>query len=189
MDRTVKQTRTFTSEFKSRAEGDTPIIEGRFISFNGEYRMPWGDVETISPQLEIEGDDIRALINHDTTLVLGRTIANTLKLERRDDGEWGTILVNPKDTDAMNCHARVERGDVSQCSFGFDILEEDTEFLEDGTIHWTIKKIRLYEVSVCTFPAYEDTGVKARESDAQEIRQKRIDAVKDNLMARLKGAK
>lgn len=189
IDRNIKQTRTFDSVIRIRESADQPIIEGKFISFTGEFRMPWGDYETISPDLEIEGDDVRALINHDTTLVIGRTLANTLTLERRSDGEWGTILVNPKDTDAMNCHARVERGDVSQCSFGFDILDEETEFLEDGTIHWTIKKIRLYEVSVCTFPAYEDTGVKAREANANELRQKRVEAVRESLMAKLKGVK
>ena len=62
----------------------------------------------------------------------------------------------------MNLYARVERGDVDQCSFGFDILEEDTTYNEDGSVHWTIKRVKLYEVSVVTFPAYEDTSVQAR---------------------------
>lgn len=187
MNREGMQKRTFNSEFKARAEGETPIIEGRFISFESEYQVCPGGVERISPDLEIEGEDVRALINHDTTLVLGRTTANTLKLERKDDGEWGTISINPKDSDAMNCHARVERGDVSQCSFGFDILDEETEFLEDGTVRWTIKKIRLYEVSVCTFPAYEDTSVSARADELAEIRKRSLDAWKADTLKKLKG--
>ena len=60
----------------------------------------------------------------------------------------------------MDLYARVERGDVSQCSFGFDILDENVEYKENGAVHWTIKRVKLYEVSVVTFPAYKDTPSK-----------------------------
>ena len=99
--------------------------------------------------------DIRALVNHDTTLVLGRNKANTLGLREDSRGLFGDITINPNDSDAMNLYARVERGDVDQCSIGFDIIKEDTDFREDGSIHWTIREVVLYEVSCCTFPAYE----------------------------------
>jgi HK97 family phage prohead protease len=67
---------------------------------------------------------------------------------------------------------------VDQCSFGFDIVSEETDFSEDGSIHWTIKDVDLYEVSVCTFPAYEATSVQAREHDAENVRKRRIEAWK-----------
>ena len=52
----------------------------------------------------------------------------------------------------MNLYERVKRRDVDQCSFGFDILSEDTDYREDGSVHWTIRKVKkLYEVSVVTF--------------------------------------
>ena len=82
-------------------------------------------------------DDIRCLIDHDTRLVLGRTKAGTLSLKTDSRGLWGEVKVNPMDQDAMNLYERVKRGDVDQCSFGFDILEETFE--ERGAeVHWTI---------------------------------------------------
>ena len=118
-------------------------------------------------------DDIRALINHDTSLVLGRTSAHTLELKTDSHGLWGHIDINPNDTDAMNLYERVKRGDVDQCSFGFDITTEDTDIRDDGSVHWTIKGVKLYEVSVCTFPAYSATSVSARNAEALDLIKKR----------------
>ena len=82
----------------------------------------------------------------------------------------------------MNTYARVERGDVSQCSFGFMIRSQETDFRDDGTIHWTIPD--LFEVSVCTFPAYEATSVKARQRDAEEIKARKLEAWKEHMRSR-----
>ena len=131
------------------------------------------------------GEDVRALIDHETRLVLGRNSAGTLQLREDSHGLWGDILINPNDQDAMNLYARVQRGDVNQCSFGFDILEEETEFRDDGSIHWTIKKVKLYEVSVCTFPAYTETSVQARKDDFEAARERRAEAYRAELRARL----
>ena len=76
---------------------------------------------------------------------------------------------------------------MNQCSFGFDILEEETEFLEDGSIHWTIKKVKLYEVSVCTFPAYAETSVQARKDEYTELMKRKADAWRAEMRDRLKG--
>lgn len=187
MAREGMQTRTAQTEFRAVMNGDNPIIEGKFITFTGVYELWPGAYERINPELEIEGDDIRALVNHDTTLVLGRTLPETLKLTRKDDGIHGEIDVNPNDTDAMNCYARVERGDVTQCSFGFDILDETAEYHEDGTVEWVINKIRLYEVSVCTFPAYEDTGVSARKKELEDMKARSLEAWKESTKKKLKG--
>jgi HK97 family phage prohead protease len=131
-------------------------------------------------------DDIRALIDHETRLVLGRNKANTLELRADSRGLWGRVKINPSDQDAMNLYARVERGDVDQCSFGFDILEEETDYREDGTVHWTIKRVKLYEVSVVTFPAYEDTAVTARRKDYDQIKARRFQDWRERTKARLK---
>jgi len=130
--------------------------------------------------------DIRALINHDTTLVLGRTTAGTLKLEVDNHGLRGDILINPDDQDAVNAWARVQRGDVSQCSFGFDILDEETEWREDGSVHWTIKAVKLYEVSVCTFPAYQGTEVSARQAQYADVKKRRFEVWKEKTRERMR---
>ena len=133
--------------------------------------------------------DIRALVNHDTTLVLGRTSAHTLELREDTRGLWGSISINPNDTDAMNLYQRVKRGDVSQCSFGFDILEEDTEIRENGDVHWTIKKVRLYEVSCCTFPAYESTNISARSEERDRLLERKAEAWRTKMKERIKDVK
>ena len=96
------------------------------------------------------------------------------------------MKINQNDQDAMNLYERVKRGDVDQCSFGFDILDEEFEDLGDN-VRWTIKKVKLYEVSVVTFPAYQDTSVSAREDDLKEIRKRKHDEWKSRILRKVKG--
>ena len=130
--------------------------------------------------------DIRALINHDSTLVLGRTKANTLQLRVDTHGLWGRIDINPNDGDAVNLYERVRRGDVDQCSFGFDLRSQDTEIREDGSVHWTITDLDLYEVSCCTFPAYDQTNISARTSERDDIMKRETEAWREKMKGALK---
>lgn len=189
MERAIRQVRTAASEFQTREDGEKLYIEGYFAVFNSNYEIAPGLSESVAPEAfdKTLGGDIRALINHDTTLVLGRTKAKTLELSVDSRGLWGKIEVNPKDVDAMNLYERVKRGDVDQCSFGFDIVSEDTEFRDDGSIHWTIREVVLYEVSCCTFPAYEDTSLSARTKESEEIKKRASEAWKLRMTERLKG--
>lgn len=183
------QRRTMNASFETREADGNLYIEGYFAVYNSVYQIAPDLSESIAPGAfdSSLGGDIRALINHDTSLVLGRTKANTLELRSDERGLWGRILVNPKDTDAMNAHARVERGDVSQCSIGFNILSEETEFREDGSVHWTIRDVELMEVSICTFPAYEETEISARAEQAAEIKKRQRQAWAESMKKKLKG--
>lgn len=191
MNRDTRQIRSTASKFETRDEGGELKIEGYFAVFNSNYQIFDDLSESVAPGAfdDTLGDDIRALINHDSSLVLGRNTAHTLELRQDEHGLWGSITINPNDQDAMNLYARVQRGDVDQCSFGFDILSEDYDVREDGSVHWTIKKVRLYEVSVCTFPAYEETNVKARSAQRDEIKKRSLEAWKVQTLAKLKGEK
>lgn len=189
MERTLRQLRTVATEFATREDGDALRIEGYFAVFNSNYEIAPGMSESIAPgafSRTLPGGDIRALINHDTTLVLGRTKAHTLELREDGRGLWGSILVNPNDQDAMNLYSRVKRGDVDQCSFGFEIVNEETDFREDGSVHWTIKDVNLFEVSACTFPAYEATNISAREKERDQLMARSLAAWKEQTKARLK---
>ena len=188
MDRDIRQTRSIASNFTTREDGEDLHIEGYFAVFNSNYDIGPGMSESIAPGAfrNTLAEDIRALVNHDTTLVLGRTSAHTLELREDERGLWGRISINPKDTDAMNLYERVKRGDVSQCSFGFEIVREDTEIGEDGSVHWTIQEVRLYEVSCCTFPAYESTNISAREEQRKEILKRETEAWRAKMKERLK---
>lgn len=188
-ERLTRQMRTIASQFQTREDGEDLIIEGYFAVFGSNYEIAPGLSESIAPgafDKTISGD-IRALVNHDTTLVLGRTKVKTLELRVDAHGLWGKIIINPNDVDAMNLYERVKRGDVDQCSFGFDIVSEDTDFRDDGSIHWTIREVVLYEVSCCTFPAYEQTNISAREKQAEDIKKREHEAWKCSMQKKLKG--
>ena len=189
MNREQMQTRIATSQFKTREDGEDLYIEGYFSVFNSNYELWQGATESIAQGAfsEALGDDIRALVDHETRLVLGRNKAGTLELREDSHGLWGKVRINPNDSDAMNLYERVKRGDVDQCSFGFDILDEETEFRENGEVHWTIKKVKLYEVSVCTFPAYTETSVSARKKDYDDIVKRKNDVWKKTMQTKLKG--
>ena len=182
-----RQTRSIASDLKTREKEDEMIIEGYFAVYNTETELWPGAFEEIAPGAfdNTLSNDIRALINHDTSLVLGRTKAGTLELKTDSRGLWGRIKINSNDTDAVNLYERVKRGDVDQCSFGFNIISEETDYREDGTIKWTIKEVDLHEVSVCTFPAYEETGVQARHKQYEQHRAKQLEIRKNKLKERL----
>lgn len=189
MDRQERQMRSIPSRFETREDGEGLFIEGYFSVFNSNYALWPGASESVAPGAfgNTLGEDVRALVDHETRLVLGRNKAGTLELREDSHGLWGKIRINPEDTDAMNLYNRVKRGDVDQCSFGFDILKEDTELREDGSVHWTLREVRLYEVSVVTFPAYKDTGVSARRRDYQAIRDRQDEQWRATMRLRLKG--
>ncbi|MBA5273706.1 HK97 family phage prohead protease [Enterococcus hirae] len=183
------QTRSMATNFSTREETTgEKIIEGYFAVFNQETELWPGAFEEISPEA-FNGslsNDIRALTNHETTLVLGRNKSGTLKLSVDSRGLWGQITINENDSDALNLYERVKRGDVDQCSFGFNILNEETDWREDGTVKWLLKEIDLHEVSVVTFPAYEDTGVQTRHNQLEQYREKQMKQWRKNLLDQLK---
>lgn len=188
----TREIRTIPANFEIRedSENNALTISGYFAVFGDIYEMGEGMSESIKPGAfrNTLGGDIRALINHDTTLVLGRTAAHTLDLREDSHGLWGSITINPKDSDAMNLYERVKRGDVNQCSFGFEIVSEETDFdTNTGKVHWTITEVNLFEVSVCTFPAYSATAVSARQHDFEEIKKRENEAWKQSMLNKLKG--
>lgn len=176
-------------DFKARSsENGEPIIEGYFAVFNSPYKLWDGAYESIAPGAfkNTLNRDIRALYNHNDDIVLGRTKNNTLELREDEKGLFGVIKINPNDTQAMDAYERVKRGDVDQCSFGFEIVSEEFE-KTDEQIHWTIKEVLLYEVSPCVFPAYEDTTVSARKSDFSDIQKRQTEYWQKTMKERLKG--
>ena len=174
----VRQLRAVGTEFTTRQDGETPHISGYFAVFNSVYEIGPGMTESVAPGAfanSLAGGDIRALVNHDSTLVLGRTKAGTLELREDSRGLWADISINPNDRDAMNLYERVKRGDVDQCSFGFgEPFVEDTEVRDDGSVHWTLKEVTLHEVSACTFPAYKDTNISARAAERDSLKAREL---------------
>lgn len=175
---------------QTRDDSDELILEGRFVAYGDIYEVWEGATESIAPGAFRNSihQDVRALYNHNDDIVLGRTSAGTCELEDRADGLWGKIRVNKKDSDATNAYARVERGDVTGCSFGFNIKSETQEVREDGSVHWTITEVDpLYEISVCAYPAYQATHVSARSKDLDEIKRRKLELRKQGILKRIRG--
>lgn len=190
-DRNIgRQYRYIPANMQIRSEGDGPVIACYFAVFNHPTELWPGCIEQIAPGAFTSSlnRDVRALIDHETRLVLGRTVAGTLTLREDETGLYGEIKINEHDSDAMNLYARVQRGDVSQCSFGFDIVAEDYLASPDGqTCTWTVRDVILYEVSVVTFPAYEATSASARgNGNNDSLRKSRLERRKKELLERIK---
>ena len=183
--------RARSTEFSTRAadESGGMYLEGYFVVFDQPYFLgDWG--EEIVARGAFDGcdmTDVRALIDHRPELVLGRSTADTLTLSIDDTGLFASIRVNSRDTDAVNLHARVQRGDVNQASFGFDEGEVTYTDLSDGRVRRTINQVsKLYEVSVCTFPAYEQTYVSARSAAAESVKTEMENRRRNKLKRRFR---
>lgn len=157
------------SELRAEAEteGDMLHIRGYAAVFNSPSNLLWGAFrEVLLPGAFTETlaqDDIRALWQHDTALVLGRNKASTLTLREDDLGLRFDIL--PPDTQAgRDALISIGRGDVDQMSFGFTVPPGGDEWREDdnGMLIRSLRKVKLFEISPVTFPAYPNTFVDAR---------------------------
>lgn len=162
--------RSNSTEFKVRKdeESGATVIEGYAALFN-ERSKKLGDLggarEIIKPGAfrdSLKSDDIRLLINHDPNLVLGRNTAGTLELKETKKGLFYKAEL-PDTQAAKDLAVSMERGDINQNSFGFRIPSGGNEWDEenDEPIH-VVKKARLFDVSVVTYPAYPQTFSKVR---------------------------
>ena len=106
----------------------------------------------------LKEDDIRSLWNHNTDIVLGRNKSGTLKLE--EDNIGLAVEIFPPDNQTMRDRMdTIKRGDVSQMSFGFQVLRQSWIEEEDKLDLRVIEKVKLWEVSPVTFPFYDSTDV------------------------------
>lgn len=185
---TEKRTSYLTSEFRAETVDDDLLVEGYFIKFNSETELYPGVFEEVSPEavdLSLKGNDIRSLFNHDSNLVLGRTGNKTLELRKDEVGLWGKVKINKEDTQAMDAYARIKRGDVTGCSFGFYPIKEDMVARDDGTTKFVIRDIDLFEVSPCVFPAYPQTEIAARKKDVESFKREKLEIRKKQLKERM----
>ncbi|MGE4213782.1 MAG: HK97 family phage prohead protease [Anaerotignaceae bacterium] len=178
-----------TSQFRAETVEGKPVIEGYFIKYGVEtnlYDDVYEEVDAMSVVRSLKENDIRSLFNHDTSLVLGRTGNNTLTLKSDDIGLWGRIEVNEEDVQAMSAYARVKRGDVPGCSFGFYPTKQERQKREGGGEKYILREMDLFEVSPCVFPQYTQTEISARKQDIAAMKREKLETKKQLLKERLK---
>lgn len=166
--------RTFTGEIRAEKRGEDTQIVGYAAVFGHESEDLGGFREVIEPGAFDEAlgrDDVRALFNHDANLILGRT-PKTLRLRVDENGLHYDI--DPPDTQAArDLMVSLGRGDVDQSSFGFSVVSETWEQPTDERNYplRRINKVRLFDVSPVTFPAYTTTSAEARAMASELSRQ------------------
>jgi uncharacterized protein len=170
-------------------KGDKPGLEGHAAVFNqlsedlGWYRekiMPGA----FSDHLKTD-PDIRALFNHDPSIILGRTKSGTLRVKEDQQGLAFDCDV-PDTQSARDLMTSIDRGDVDQCSFGFRVVKQKWSEEPDpadttGQRKMIVREIhaaQVFDVSPVTYPAYPQTDVNAR---AAELRSMFPDGVPDEI--------
>lgn len=162
-----KEVRFFAGNIEVRAdeEGKPAKIVG-YAAVYGTQSEDIGFRETISKGAFEGADtsDVRALFNHDSSKILGRTKSGTLRVSADEVGLRYEIDV-PNTTYAADLLESMQRGDVNQSSFAFSDVDDKWEE-RDGIWYREIMQIRqLYDVSPVTYPAYSDTSVALRSLD------------------------
>lgn len=185
--------RDFKTKFKVTREeqnAEEMIIEGYFALYESETELWEGSYEIITKGAfdNTLNNDIRALWNHNTQYVLGRNKSGSIELKTDDKGLFAIIRL-PQTQYAEDLYKLIKRGDVDQCSFGFNILNEDLEELASGGYRWRINEIDLHEISVVTFPAYEGTAVQARSKEIENLQARKIEEKRNALLKRLEEKK
>ena len=188
----MKETRQayFQGDFQTREEGENFYLEGYFVVYNRQTELWHNFFESVAAGActkSILNNDIVALFNHNSDLVLGTAHNSTLTLTEDELGVRGIILVNKDDTEAVNIYQRVKRGDIKGCSFGFRIIGEEYEYGSDGEVYSTLTEVDVMEVSICPFPAYPQTSIQARKKDYEVERRRAFELQKEFIRRRYFG--
>lgn len=174
-----KEIRAFTGTVEMRADEEgKKTIRGYALKFGQRYDMGWFEEEIAKGALkDADMTDVRALFNHNPSFVLGRTTSGTLRMKTDDIGL--VYEVDMPDTQAArDLMVSIERGDINQSSWAFelDYTDEESESWQRGAGNSkttrTIKKVkRMYDVSPVTYPANPDTTAAARSFDEKVTKQ------------------
>ena len=180
MAKIEKRTNEVQFELRAVENGDGMTFTGYAAVFNSPSE-PLPFIERIAPgafkrSLKAR-NDIKLLWNHDTGAVLGSTRAGTLKLEEDNYGLRVTAVL-PDTNLGRDVRTLVQRGDVNAMSFGFSVPAGGDTWNAEGTER-TLKSVRIFEVSVVAYPAYQQTAGTAnvRSFDAVATRAE-VDADK-----------
>lgn len=153
-----------TCELRAEITGDR--LAGHAAVFDQLADLP-GHYEALATGafdavLADDDTDARALVDHQTHMVLGRQSAGTLRLSVDKRGLAFEVDL-PETSYARDLRALVDRGDITGASFGFVPGDDEWSKAPDGRALRTHTRVaRLFDVSPVTFPAYQGAGVALR---------------------------
>lgn len=154
--------RALTAPLEVRAAEGHRTISGYAAVFNSTADIgdAWREVIAPGAFTASMGADVRALVDHDSGRVIGRTTAGTLRM-KQDERGLAVEIDLPDTTDGRDLTTLIERGDVSGMSFGFVVTSQEWDETVNPPTR-TIRSVDLREVSVVAFPAYPDTTIGLR---------------------------
>ena len=164
MGQSSREYRNFNVEWR---EGEDGKIRGHAAVFNIESNAGRYFREKVASGAfadSIQKDDVRALWNHDANYVLGRNVSGTLTL--REDAQGLYYEIDPPDTQwARDLIVSMKRGDITQSSFGFEVIKQEWVEEKDALPLRIIREAKLWDVSPVTYPFYQQTDVAMRSLD------------------------
>jgi HK97 family phage prohead protease len=169
-----RQVRTITAEL--RTAGDEFALVGFAATYNSWSKDLGGFREQIKPGAFTrsiqEKADVKALFNHAPDHILGRTKSGTLTLQDTPRGLRFRCQLDKNSQKHQDVHAAVKRGDIDECSFAFTVPtggQSWTEGMDPDTNQRTqlrtLTDVDLIDVSVVTYPAYNETDAEARKEE------------------------
>ncbi len=161
----------------STLEGDSKVISGYAVKFNQKSKKLGNFYEVIAPHAldGVDLSDVKCLVDHQFSKILGRTKAGTLKLSIDSIGLKFSVEI-PNTTYANDLYASIKRGDVDECSFGFKVdesnkLAQTVTRQPDGNYLRIVKRIEsLAEISIVANPAYNATSANIERDYEQAVR-------------------
>ncbi len=190
-EKIVMEKRLFKMETRMDEVENGLKVVGHASVYNRLSENLGGFKEIIAPGAfdDVLGDDVRALINHDSNLILARTTSGTLELSTDETGLKYEFTI-PETSYGKDLAVSMERGDISQSSFAFTVDDDTWETVNGEDVRTITKVKRLYDVSPVTYPAYPDANdlVIAQRSlsiykEKQERKQEENDLVMRSKLA------
>jgi HK97 family phage prohead protease len=171
----ASETRVSDVDFEIRADGEKMTFSGYAAVFNSDSQ-PLPFTERIAPgafkrTLQAR-NDVKLLWNHDSGEVLASTRSGTMRLWEDTHGLRVEADLAPT-TRGKDLSILMQRGDVNKMSFGFTVQKDS--WSADGQTR-TLESVRLAEVSIVTFPAYEESVAQVRSLDNVNV-EKLTDAL------------
>ena len=186
----LTEKRFFNVETRLKTKGNKKIVEGHAAVYNDLSEDLGGFREKISPGAfdNVLDNDIRAFFNHDPNFLLARTTSGTLKVSTDKRGLKYSFEV-PDTTAGRDLLVSMERGDITQSSFAFQVEKDSWSDGKTGEIRTIEKVARLFDVSPVSIPAYpsaNDLSIAKRSKmiykDKQKLKNEREHEIRMNLL-------
>lgn len=169
-----KESRFFSTGIEIRSENGVNTLFGHAAVFNSRSLDLGGFTEFIKPgafkRALSEKQNVVALFNHDSNMVLGRSTAGTLRMAEDDKGLRFEIDL-PNTQLGKDLTESVRRGDITGCSFAFRTVKQEWRDV-GGKTERDLLDVDLFDVGPVTYPAYPATDAAVRSMDEWKREQK-----------------